>query len=55
MVASLIATIRFQKICSAIEKGDVGAPPATVVYAFGALVTVIGVAMTVLLLRALGE
>jgi len=55
MLASLIATIRFQKIRSAIEKGDVGAPTATVVYAFGALVTVIGVAMTVLLLRAVGE
>ena len=55
MVANLLATVRYAQIRRAIERGDVGAPNATLVYAVGATATLIGIAMTVLLVRALGE
>jgi putative membrane protein len=55
MLANLLATIRYGRIRHAIERGDVGAPNARVVYAFGALATLIGLMMTILLARALGE
>jgi putative membrane protein len=55
MMANLLATIRYAQIRRAIERGDVGAPNATVVFVFGATATVIGLVMTVLLMRALGE
>jgi putative membrane protein len=55
MLANLFATIRYAQLRRAIERGDVGAPSATMVVVFGATVTVIGVVMTVLLVRALGE
>ena len=55
MLANLLATIRYAQIRRAIERGDVGAPSATVVFIFGAMATVIGLVMTVLLVRALGE
>jgi putative membrane protein len=55
MLANLLATIRYAQIRRAIERGDVGAPSATVALVFGATATVIGLVMTVLLVRALGE
>jgi putative membrane protein len=55
MLANLLATIRYARIRRAIERGDVGPPSATVVFVFGATATVIGLAMTVLLMRALGD
>jgi putative membrane protein len=55
MLANLLATIRYGRIRSAILRGDVGAPNARLVYAFGALATLIGLVMTILLARALGE
>ena len=55
MLANLLATLRFASIRRAIERGDVGAPGATLVYVIGVTVTLIGLAMTILLARALGE
>jgi putative membrane protein len=55
MLANLLATIRYARVRSAIERGDVGAPNATMVYVFGATATLVGLVMTVLLARALGE
>jgi putative membrane protein len=55
MIANLLATIRYARIRRAIDRGDVGSPNALVVYLFGVTATVVGVVMTVLLLRALGE
>jgi putative membrane protein len=55
MLANLLATIRYGLIRRAIERGDVGAPGATVVLVFGAMATIIGLVMTVLLVRALGD
>lgn len=55
MLANLFATIRYRQIRHAIERGDVGAPDARVVYAFGATATIVGLVMTALLVRALGD
>jgi putative membrane protein len=55
MVANLLATIRFARIRLAIERGEVGAPSATMVYVFGATATLVGLVMTLLLVRALGD
>ena len=55
MVANLLATIRYSQLRRAIERGDVGAPSAGMVYVLGATATVVGLAMTVLLVRALGD
>lgn len=55
MLANLVATIRYAQIRRAIGRGEVGAPSAAVVYAFGATATLVGLVMTVLLVRALGE
>jgi putative membrane protein len=55
MVANLLATIRYSQIHRAIERGDVGSPSVKVVYAFGVTATLVGLVMTVLLVRALGE
>lgn len=55
MLANLLATLRFASIRRAIERGDVGAPNAALVYVIGFTVTLIGLAMTILLARALGE
>lgn len=54
MFANLGATIRFAQIKRGIEQGQVGAPNAIMVYAFGAIATVVGLLMTVLLLRSIG-
>jgi len=55
MLANLLATIRYAQVRRAIERGDVGAPSAVLVYALGITATLIGLAMTVLLVHALGE
>jgi putative membrane protein len=55
MIANLLATIRYGRIREAIVRGEVGAPKAGMVYLFGATATLVGLVMTVLLLRALGE
>lgn len=55
MFANLMATIRYGRIRVAIVHGDVGAPSARMVYAFGAVATLIGLVMTFLLARALAE
>lgn len=55
MLANLVSTIRFAQIRRAIQRGEVGAPGATVVYVFGATATLVGLIMAVLLVRTLGE
>lgn len=55
MLANLLATIRYASVRRAIERGDVGAPSPALVYALGITATLIGLAMTILLARALGE
>jgi putative membrane protein len=55
MLANFVATIRYAQIRRAIERGDVGAPHSAIVYVFGVTATVVGLVMTVLLVRALGE
>src|SRR5690242_569343 len=54
MLVNLTATIRYGRIYTAIERGDRGAPNATLVYIIGATATLIGLVMTILLARALG-
>ena len=55
MLANLLATVRYTQIRRAIDRGQVGAPGATMVYVFGVTATLVGLVMTVLLVRALGE
>jgi putative membrane protein len=55
MIANLMATIRYAQIRRAIDRGDVGAPHALMVYVFGVTATAIGLLMTLLLVRALGD
>jgi inner membrane protein YidH len=55
MLANLLATVRYAQIRRAIERGNIGAPSPTLVYALGITATLIGLAMTILLARALGE
>jgi putative membrane protein len=55
MIANLLATLRYGRIRRAIERGELGAPSPTLVYVTGITVTLIGLAMTVLLARALSE
>ena len=55
MVANLLATIRYAQIRRAIDRGDVGAPHALMVVVFGITATLVGLVMTVLLVRALAD
>lgn len=55
MLASLLATVRYARVRSAIERGDVGAPSGALVYALGVVATLIGLAMTIMLARAIGQ
>ena len=50
-----MATVRYARIRAAILRGEVGAPDATLVYVFGATVTLVGLVMTAFLVGALGE
>jgi putative membrane protein len=55
MVTSLSATLRYRQVRKAIERGSTGAPSAAAVYVVGIMVTVIGLAMSMLLAKALGD
>ena len=55
MLANLMATVRYGRVRLAITRGDVGAPSAALVYGLGVTVTLVGLSMTVLLGRGLGE
>jgi inner membrane protein YidH len=55
MLTNLLATVRYAQVRRAIERGYVGAPHPALVYALGITATLIGLAMTALLARALGE
>jgi putative membrane protein len=55
MVTNLVATLRYGRIRRSIERGDIGAPSATLVYALGFGAALVGLAMSVLLLRSVGE
>jgi putative membrane protein len=55
MVTNLVGTLRYGRIRRAIEQGEVGAPNATLVYAVGFGAALIGLAMSALLLRSVGE
>jgi putative membrane protein len=50
-----LATLRYERIRRAIERGDVGAPSAALVYSVGITATVVGIAMSVLLGRAMTD
>ena len=55
VITSSGATLRYHQIRRAIERGEVGAPGATIVYAVGVGVAVIGLAMSWLLVSALQD
>jgi putative membrane protein len=55
MLTNLVGTLRYGRIRRNIEVGDVGAPRATLVYAVGFGATLIGLAMSALLLHSVGE
>lgn len=55
MVANLLATARYARSRQAIERGDVGAPGALLVYVLGITAGLVGLAMTIFLARSLGE
>jgi putative membrane protein len=55
MIANLLATVRYGRIRGAIMRGDVGPPRAGIVYIIGGTATAVGLLMTILLVRALGN
>jgi len=55
MVTNLVGTLRYGQIRRGIERGDVGAPGATIVYAVGIGATLIGLAMSALLFHSVSE
>jgi putative membrane protein len=55
MVTNLVATLRYGRIRRAIERGDVGPPSAALVYGLGFGAALLGLAMSALLLRSVGE
>jgi putative membrane protein len=55
MLTNLVGTLRYRQIRQGIERGDVGAPGASIVYAVGFGAALIGLAMTVLLLHSVGQ
>jgi putative membrane protein len=55
MLASLGATVRYGMVRRAIDRGDVGAPPARLVYALGWVAALVGLVLSVLLARAVGR
>ena len=55
MLANFFATVRYRQIRLAIERGDVGGPDPRMVYVFGAIATLVGIVMAVVLLRAIAE
>ena len=55
MLTNLVGTLRYGRIRQNIERGDVGAPRATLVYAVGFGAALVGLAMSALLLHTIGE
>jgi putative membrane protein len=55
MLANLVGTVRYATVRRAILRGELGAPRPTIVYVIGITATLTGLAMTVLLVRSLGE
>jgi putative membrane protein len=55
MLTNLLATLRYGRIRKAIERGDVGAPSGTLVYAVGLGAALIGLVLSLLLLRSVGD
>jgi putative membrane protein len=53
MLASLGATLRYGAVRRAIDRGEVGAPRARLVYALGWIAALVGLVLSVLLARAL--
>jgi uncharacterized membrane protein YidH (DUF202 family) len=54
-ITNFFATIHYNRVRAAIERGEVGAPNSLLAYSIGAMTTAIGVTMVALLLRALNE
>jgi len=54
-VTNFAATLRHRRVREAIERGELGAPSSLLPYAIGAMTTLIGLIMVVLLLRALNQ
>lgn len=54
-LTNVLATVRFGQVKAAIERGEVGAPGALLVYVLGATAALIGLVMTILLTRAVGN
>ena len=50
-----LGTVRYAQVRRDIERGDVGPPSVGLVYAMGAVATLVGIAMAVLLSRSIGE
>lgn len=55
MMANVLATVRYGRIRRGIKRGEVGAPSATLVYFVGITGALVGLAMTVLLARSIGQ
>jgi putative membrane protein len=55
MLASFSATIRYGLVRRAIHRGEVGAPPAVIVYVVGAVSTLVGCGLSILLARSLSH
>ena len=55
MATSLLGTLRYHSVRRAVERGDSGPPSAALVYALGAVATVLGLIMTALLLHSLAR
>ena len=55
MLTSLSATVRYGLVRRAIHRGEVGAPGERLVYVVGAVATLIGLGMSILLARSLGR
>ncbi len=55
MLACLSATLRYGAVRGAIDRGEVGAPRATIVYVVGGISTLVGLSLSILLARSLGR
>lgn len=55
MLTNLLATVNFARVRRAIEQGRLGAPSPALAYALGGMATLIGIAMTILLVRSLAD
>lgn len=55
MLASLGATVRYGAVRRAIDRGEVGAPHARLVYALGWIASLVGLVLSILIARALAR